>query len=188
LSYGDEIRNEEDVMRRRIFVALVLSVVCITHAWAQGQVDLDKLEEKLSRHIETKLPGWTHRRGVPMLNSPNVLIEVWSFPEKGVKIQIVPYKSAQEAREVLRGFLKYESDKEELKGLGDEAYAWGVRRADVVFIRGKFVVYVEAGANIDADPDARRLSEPERFEREKTEVKRLSMEFAKHMVSAIDLP
>jgi hypothetical protein len=181
-------KEKEDVMMRRIFVALVLSVVCITQAWAQGQVDLDRLEEKISRHIETKMPGWTHRRGEPMLNSTNVLIEVWSFPEKGVKIQIVPYKSAQEAREVIRGFLRYESDKEELKGLADEAYAWGVRRADVVFVRGRFIVYVEAGANIDADPVARMLSGPERFEREKTEVKRLSNEFAKHLVTAIDLP
>ena len=175
-------------MKRQVLVALVFSSVCIAQVWAQGQVDLDRLEVKLSRHIETKMPGWKHRRGEPMSHSSNVLIEVWSFPEKGVKIQIVPYKSAQEAREVLKGFLKYESDKEELEGLGDEAYAWGVRRADVVFIRGKFIVYVESGANIDAEPDARRLSEPERFEREKTEVKRLSMEFAKHMVNALDLP
>jgi hypothetical protein len=175
-------------MTKRIFVALILSSLCISQARAQGLVDLDRLEEKLSRHIETKMPGWKHTRGEPMLNSPNVLIEVWSFPEKGVKVQIVPYKSAQEAREVLRGFLKYERDKEELTGLGDEAYAWGVKKADVVFVRGKFIVYVEAGANIDADPDARKLSGPERFEREKTEVKRLSKEFAQHMVSAIDLP
>lgn len=175
-------------MKSRALIALALSCLCITQARAQGQVDLDRLEEKLSRHIETKMPGWTHRRGSPMLNNPDVLIEVWSFPEKGVKIQIVPYKSAEEAREVLRGFLKYASDKEELKGLGDEAYSWGVRRADVIFRRGRFMVYVEAGANIDAEADVRKRSEPERFEREKTEVKRLSREFAKHMVDAIDLP
>ncbi len=175
-------------MTKRIFVALVLSGLCISQAQAQGQVDFDRLDEKLSRHIETKMPGWKHRRDQPMLNSPNVLIEVWSFPEKGVKIQIVPYKSAEEAREVLRGFLKYERDKEELKGLGDEAYAWGVKRADVVFLRGKFIVYVEAGTNIDADPTARRLSALERFELERTEVKRLSKEFAEHIVGAIDAP
>jgi hypothetical protein len=175
-------------LRNRLLIALAFPLFCFTHAWAQGQVDLDRLEERLSRHLETKLPGWTHRRGVPMLHSSNVLIEVWSAPEKGVTIQIVPYKSAQEAREVIKGFLKYENDKEELKGLGDEAYAWGVRRANVVFVRGKFIVYVEAGANIDADPDARRLSALERFEREKTEVKRLSKEFAEHVVSALDSP
>ena len=104
------------------------------------------------------------------------------------KFRSFPYKSAQEAREVLRGFLKYESDKEELKGLGDEAYAWGVRRANVVFIRGKFIVYVEAGCNIDADPNAQMLSAQERFEREKTELRRLSREFANHVSTAIDLP
>jgi hypothetical protein len=123
-----------------------------------------------------------------MSHSSNVLIEVWSSSEQGVTIQIVPYKSAQEARKVLEGFIKYENDKEEVKGLGDEAYIWGVRRANVVFTRGRFVVYVEAGVNIDADPNARKLSGPERSEREKAEVKQLSREFAKHMVDAIDLP
>jgi hypothetical protein len=151
-------------------------------------MDLDRVDEKISRHIETKMPGWKHRRGEPMLHSTNILIELWSFPEKGVKIQIVPYTSAEAAREVLRGFLKYERDKEEQKDLGDEAYSWGFRRANVVFVRGKFIVYVEAGANIDADPKARRLSEPERFEMEKAEVKRLSREFAQHVVDAIDAP
>ncbi|MGH9972259.1 MAG: hypothetical protein ACREBG_31315 [Pyrinomonadaceae bacterium] len=175
-------------MKNRVFVAFLLLGLCATQVAAQGQPDLDRLDEKLSRHIETKMPGWKHKRVEPFMNSPNVLVEVWSLPKRGVMVQIVQYKSHQEAREVLRGFLQYESEKEELKGLGDEAYAWGIRRANVVFTRGNFIVYVEAGADIDADPEARGLSGPQRFDREKTEVKRLSTEFAKHMVSAIDLP
>ena len=63
-----------------------------------------------------------------------------------------------------------------------------VRKANVVFTRGKFVVYVEAGANIDADPEARKLTILERSDREKTEVQRLSKEFAHYTVSALDAP
>jgi hypothetical protein len=180
--------REKEVAMAKLIFALALLGVCFNQGQAQAKVDLDRLEEKLSHHIETKMPGWKHRRGESMLTGPNVLTEVWSSPEKAVKIRIVAYNSVQEAREVLRGFLQYESDKEELKGLGDEAYAWGIRRADVVFVRGKLIVYVEAGADIDADPSVRKLSGPERFEREKIEVKRLSKEFAKLVVDAIDLP
>lgn len=175
-------------MPRRLLVALVMLGLCVVHVGAQSQVALDRLEEKLDRHLEGKMPGWTHRRGEPMLNSTNVLIKVWRAPEKGVKIAIVPYSSVQEAREVLRGFLKYEKEKEELKGLGDEAYSWGIRRANVVFVRRNFVVYIEAGVNIDADPSSRSLSSTERFEREKTAVRLLSKDFAKHTADAVDLP
>ena len=174
-------------MKVRLLVAMVFFSVCVGQGSAQDR-ELDRLDEKVKRHIEAKMLGWEHRRGEPMLHSTNVIIEVWSFPEKGVKIQIVPYKSAQEALEVLKGFVKYESDKEQLKGLGDEAYSWGVRSANVVFARGRFLVYVEAGANVDADPKAGSLRGPERFEKEKAEVKRLSKEFAQHVVDALDSP
>ena len=173
-------------MTSRILWALLLSGLFVTQAAAQSQISMDVLEEKFSSHIRTKMPGWTHRRVQPMLNSPNVLIEVWSFPNRSVKISVVPYKSAQQAREVLQGFLKYEPNREEVKALGDEAYARGVMRSHLVFRRGKFLVYVEAGADIDAEPNMARLSAPERIEREKNEVKKLSKEFAKHLVAAID--
>ena len=75
-----------------------------------------------------------------------------------------------------------------MKGLGDEAYGWGYGMSNVVFTRGKSIVYVSTYAEVDSEPEARSLSQAEKGEREKSEMRRLSREFAKHMVSAIDLP
>ncbi len=175
-------------MKNRFFPAILFASLIAAQVVAQSRPDLNELGEKVNRHIETKMPGWKHKRVEPFMNSPNVFIEVWSFPTKGATVQIVPYKSRQEAREVLRSFLKYEKEKEEIKGLGDEAYVWGIRRANVVFTRGKFIVYVEAGVDIEADPEARKLSGPEMFERQRTAAKQLSKDFAKLLVDAIDLP
>jgi hypothetical protein len=181
--------HKEDVMKSRIFVVLVLSGLFLSQgAAAQDESELNTLDDKFRHLVATKMPGWKHKRVAPMMHSANVRIQVWSFPNRAVKISIVPYKSAQEAGEVLRGFIKYESQKEELKGLGDEAYGWGYGRSNVVFTRGKSIVYVSTYAEVDSEPEARSLSQAEKGEREKSEMRRLSREFAKHMVSAIDLP
>jgi len=89
---------------------------------------------------------------------------------------------------VLQRFARYSLNKQELKGFGDEAYALGYGLADVAFRRGRFTVYVSTTADVGSDPDGRTLSQSERFEREKSEMQRLSREFAKHMVSAMDAP
>lgn len=175
-------------LKNRILIALLFSGLCVTQTAAQVPIDLDRLEDKLSRHVGTKMPGWSHRRGEPITGSTGVLIEIWSFPGRHVKVAIVPRKNPDGGRDALREFVKYERQKEELKGLGDEAYAWGYQLANVVVIRGGFSVYVSASADVFEDPDWRTLSELERSRRESSEVKRLSREFAKHLVDAIDLP
>lgn len=157
-------------------------------AVAQGPLDLDGLDNKLSRHIETKMPGWKHKRGEPITGSVNVLEETWSFPNRNIKVSIIPHASPAQARAAIREGVKYEREREALKGLGDEAYAWGYRLSNVVFTRGRFNVYVSGGANIYEDPDAQTLSEFERRSREYSEIRRLSREFAKHLVEALDLP
>lgn len=156
--------EKEVYLANRIFVAFLLLGVCFAQALAQARQDLVVPDKEGPQPFREKMPAWKHRRVEPFMNTPNDLIEVWTARDKGVKIRIVSYKSAQEAREVIRGFLKYEKDKEELNGLGDEADSWGVRRANVVLARGRFIVYIEAGADIDADPQARRLSALERFD------------------------
>ncbi len=183
--YNDILKRH---MRIRIFAALVLSVVLVGQTFAQDLSDLDRLDTKFSQYFESIMPSWKHERVEPVLKTENVLIQFWSFPNRKVKISIVPHKSAEEAREVLQRFVKYESDRQELRGFGDEAYAWGYGLGDVAFRRGIFTVYVRTRADIDSDPDARTLTQWERFEREKSEIQRLSREFAKQMVSAIDAP
>jgi hypothetical protein len=67
-------------MKSRWFTAILLSALCITQVAAQANPDLDKLAEKLTRHIESQMPGWSHKRVEPFMNSPSVLVEKWSFP------------------------------------------------------------------------------------------------------------
>src|SRR5713226_3962104 len=110
---------------RLIIVFLLLGVISPVQAEAQGQLDLDRLDDKLSRHVETKMPGWSHRRGQLIEGSRNVLLEIWSFPNRQVNVAIMPQKSPDAGSTALREFVKYLRAKEELKGLGDEAYAWG---------------------------------------------------------------
>jgi len=176
-------------MKRQIIVAgLILLVGLVGQAAAQNDPDFDRLQEKLTRHLETKMPGWRHRRGEPIEGSKGVLTEFWLFSNRIVKTSVVKYDSAQRAQEVLQGFAKYESQKAELKGLGDEAYSWGYGMSDVVFRKGRFIVNVSTYAEVESDPDARTLSQSERSAREKSEKKRLSEEFSKHLATAIDLP
>ena len=73
-----------------------------------------------------------------------------------------------------------------LKGLGDEAAASGFEGSDLAFRRGRYTVYISSDADVDEDPDARRLSQEQRLEREKSEMRRLSREFAKHVADVLD--
>ncbi len=175
-------------MRTRIFAALALSAVLLGQSFAQDPSELDRLDTKFSQYFESIMPGWKHERVEPVMKSENVLIEFWSFSNRKVKVSILPHKSDEEAREVLQRFARYSLNKQELKGFGDEAYALGYGLADVAFRRGRFTVYVSTTADVGSDPDGRTLSQSERFEREKSEMQRLSREFAKHMVSAMDAP
>ena len=172
---------------RVIIMALLLGMISAVQAVAQAPVDLDRLDDKLIRHVESEMPGWKHKRGEPIPGSKNVLIEFWSFSNRVVKISIVPYGSAQEAREVLQRFKKYNIQKEELTGLGDDAYGSGYGFSNVTFTKGKFIMYVSTYAEVDSDPDARMLSQVERGNRERAEMRRLSREFAKHLADAMDL-
>jgi hypothetical protein len=175
-------------MGNRMFVALLLSVLCLSPTSAQDSSDLEIVKDKVRHHLEFKMPGWKHKRGIPMLGSRDVIEDFWSVSNRVVKISILPHKSPEEAQEVLRRFVKYDRQKEELKGLGDEAYAWGYGLSNIVFSRGRFTVYVSTTANVDEDADARSLNQSQRGDREKSEMRRLSKEFAKHMANAIDLP
>jgi|GEM_PF-1061778 len=166
---------------------LILSGLTLSQVVAQQQAELDRLADKINRQVETKKPEWKHRRGEPIQGSSNVYIEFWSSSNRIVKVAIVPYNSPEHAREVFRGFAKFESQKEELKGFGDSAYGWGYALSNVVFTRGKLIIYVSSYAQVDSDPDASSLTEAARGERERSEMRRLSREFAIEVLRAVDL-
>lgn len=176
-------------MKRQIIVAgLILLVLLTGQVAAQNDPELDRAQEKLTRHIESKMPGWKHRRGEPIQGSKGVLIDRWSAANRVVTISVVQYDSVRSAQEVLQPLIKYEKQKEELQGFGDEGYAWGYGLSNIVFRRGKLIVYVSTYAEVESDPDARGLTSSQRGERERSEMRRLSEEFGKHAVTALNLP
>lgn len=175
-------------MRIRICAALVSMAFMISPAAGQGHFDLDRLDEKLSRYFERVMPGWKHERVEPFGNSENVLIQFWSSSNRRVKISVLPHGTGEEAHQALSEFMKSEWNKEPLRDLGDEAHAWGYGMSNVAFRKGRLTVYISTYAEVDSDPDARTLTQAQRFEREKSERRRLSIEFARHAASAINSP
>jgi hypothetical protein len=167
---------------------LALFVGLLASSLNAQQPDLERLDQKLRNQLETKMPGWSYERGEPMQGSKGVLIQRWFTQNRSVSIKVVQMKSAQEAREVLQNFPGHTKGAKSLEDLGDQAYTWGYRSRQVVFRRGKNIIYVEAGATVDLDPDARSLTWSQRRAREEVEVKKLTGAFAKHLVDALDTP
>ena len=161
----------------------------IGHGVAQNSAELNVLDEKLTRYFEEKMPDWKHQRVEPIAGSgDNVLIEFWSFAYRKVKVSILLHRSVEEAQQVMQNHVRYAIDKEILTGLGDEAVASAYAASLVAFRRGKFTVYVSTTADVDSDADARSLNQEQLLERERSEMKRWSREFAKHVVNAMDAP
>lgn len=174
----------------RAFVILGLLVTLPIHVSAQAKTELDKLDEKLRQYFERMTPGWKHERVEPLsppgTKSEGVLIEYWSFSNRKVKISILVHKSAEEAKEVLQTHRRYSLDREELSDLADEGFSSGYGSSDVAFRKGRFTVYVSTTAEIGEKPEERMLSQSERFELMKSEMRRWSQEFAKQAAKAID--
>lgn len=172
--------------RQRCLFAVSL-ILMFGHAVAQDQLDLDALDGKLQRHLQPKMPGWQHHRIEPIQGSRGVLIQTWTTSNRGVRIAVTRAKSAAEAKERIQNFMR-EVKGEPLPGFGDDAFIWGFDGSDLEVRRGRYVFDLNAGADILRDPDARELTPPERKTREKSEVKRIIREFAKHVVDAVDSP
>lgn len=172
-------------MKSRLLVSLVLLPFFLVQVHSQNDAELDNVRNKISNHIQSRMQGWRHKPGTPIQGSKGVTVDYWISTNRNVKIAVVKYGSHQEAKAKIQESIMYESHKEELKGLGEAAYAWGYGLSDVVFLRGKFLVYVSTYADVDSDPDARDLSRAERASKERDETKRLSRQFADHINSAI---
>jgi len=175
-------------MTKRIVGSIILAMMLLTQAVAQQESELDQTGNKLARFIETKMPGWQHRRGTLIQGSKDVIVEFWTFPNRTVKVSMVRRKSVEDARERLMKFAQEEAEARELKGFGDEAYSWGDEGTNIIFRRGKYTIYVTTIADVDRDPDALALTREQKRERRKSEMRRLSRELAKHAANAIDAP
>jgi hypothetical protein len=170
-------------LRLILFFGLVFSP-----ATAQ-QADVDRLDEKLRHHLEMKMPGWSYQRIQPIEGSKGVLLQTWKIQNRAVSISVVQEKSAQTAKEAIQRLANDPSTHAQpVPGIGEEAYVWGFQNRQIVFRKGRNLVYVEAGADVENDPDARALSPSQRKAREESEVKRWRGEFSKHVLNVLDQP
>jgi hypothetical protein len=168
-----------------IIAALLLALMPTTVS-PQNSDELDKLEHAISHYLQTKLPGWQHKRVEPIKGSQGVLIESWSFPNMGAQISIVPARSVGEAQQRLQNFAKDTREAKQVKAVGDEGYTWGYADSNLVFRTRRYIFWVSSGVSEDADPDFLMLSHQERIERQNSKVRRLNEEFARHLAAAID--
>jgi hypothetical protein len=175
-------------MTKRIVGSIILAMTFLAPTAAQQDAELDQIGNKLTRFIETKMPGWQHKRGTLIQGSKDVIVEVWTFPNRVVKVSMTRRKSVEEAHERLMIFAQEEGDARELKGFGDEAYSWGDEGSNIIFRRGKYTISVATVADVEHDVDAPGLTREEKRARRKSEMKRLSNELAKHVAVAIDAP
>ena len=174
---------------KRLFSILVCALSLIMTCVVSAQTsDLDRLDAKLRKHLENKMPGWSYQRVEPMQGSTGILIQVWKMQNRAVRIVAVPKKSAAEARESMANFPRNVKEARPWSEAGDEGYAWGYELRQIHFRRGKIVFDVEVGADVVGDADAMNLTPAERRAREKAEVKKWTKEFANHVVDAVDAP
>ena len=174
-------------MKYRKLFAAAFVVFFFSQAGAQHEPDLDRLDEKLVRHLEPKMPGWSHERIRPIEGSKGVLIQRWSSTNRSIRIAISAARSPQEARQAMQNMMR-DVKGQPLTGFGDDAFVWGFEGSDLEIRRGRFIIDLNAGADVGSDPDARALTPAQRHDRELAEVKRIIRGFAKHLVDAVDLP
>ena len=175
-------------MKNQALSLFAIFILLVNTGLAQEPPDLNALDQKIQRQFEKTVPGWKHERVEPIEGSQNVLIEFWSRANRKVKISILPHTSVEQAKEAFQNFAKYGVEPAAISELGDEAMASGYGSSLIGFRRGKYTVYVSTSADVDSDSDARSLTQNQRFEREKSEMRRLSREFAVHVAQALDAP
>jgi hypothetical protein len=171
----------------QVAVLVVLGTLLLSQARAQDRAKLDALDEKIRRDFAETMPDWKHERVDPIVKTEKVLIQFWSFAHRKVKVSILFHESVEKSHEVFKNYERYNA-KEVLSGLGEEAVASGYAAADVAFRIDKFTVYISTVADVDSDADAKSLSESERTTRERSEMVRLSREFARQVARVLDAP
>src|SRR5260221_13294969 len=136
-------------MKYGIYLAIGLFCLCIGPVHAQNTPELDQLEAKVSRHLESQMVGWAHKRGEPIQGSRNVLVAHWSWSNRVITISILPQKSAQAVREKMQSFVRITPEAPELNGFCDDAYSCIFEGLIVVLREGMLTLFVRRRAAMD---------------------------------------
>jgi hypothetical protein len=74
----------------------------------------------------------------------------------------------------------------EIRDLQDEAYGWGMDKANIVLAKDRFILFISSDAHVEFDADAKSLTREQKDERERAERGKLTHKFAKHFLAASD--
>lgn len=146
---------------------------------------LSKIAQTIEGAAKESLPEWRFERGTPMLGSTNVLIEFAVSCGRSVKVSVLPFASDAEARQAVHGFARSSATKTELRGIGDEAYAWGYSDA-IAFRKGTLAVFVSAASDIDRL--VLSLNQAERETLKRNEEVALNKSFARIIAAVLSAP
>ena len=95
---------------KRVLVAFVLLPILLGYVCAQASAELDRLDEKLTRHFEKAMPNWKHERVEPISGSgDNVLVEFWSFSDRKVKVSVLLHNPWKKRKRLCRIMLNTRS-------------------------------------------------------------------------------
>lgn len=172
----------EKMVKLFFLTALLLSASLTVKT--QGLVpQLARVAEALECPGQDNRPlGWTRERIPPVLESPDVLIEVYRSGGRGVKVSILYHQSEAEAIKALAKFFSTDKPNRKIPNLGDEAYAWGM--SDNIAIRkDNFTVFISAGSDIDSLLTEIEESEVRMLKR--AEVTAINKNFARKMVKVL---
>jgi hypothetical protein len=173
-------------MKSSISTLLIVLGLIFSSAVGQENLELDRLEQKTSIQLKQQLSGWSYKRLPPFTPGSNVLDQKWSSGNRIVMVAIAVRATADDAKNEVREALRYRKGIEQLIGFGNEAYDSGINGSNIVLRRGRYVIYININAEVDADEDARMLSRSQREEKRKSEVQRIRKEFTL-VYSTVDL-
>lgn len=184
--------------KKQMTPALVLILCLCSASSAQRLIsNLGRVGDAVELKIKQAAPEWEAESdptppsppGSPSADTDKVKIKQWAHAHQRVRIVMVQHRSEEEAASALRKFVKDKKTYDAVRGLGDEAYSWGIRNS-IAFRRDNLTVYVSAVVTKDLDLAeaandeglARKRAAQAEHDEEATQTKN----FARHIAVVLD--
>ena len=173
---------------------LLLLAASSPSSYAQKRFsNLDRVAEAIEHKLQDKMPDWQHKSVSPASVEENtvndqVVIQQWTWGKKNLRIAVLQHQSQEEAAEALRQFAADKKNAASLQGLGDEAYAWGIRNS-IAFRQDNLTIYmssvvVEELKGDEGLPDPAE-AEKKAAQAEHDEEAKVTRGFAQHVAAAL---
>lgn len=123
-----------------LFIALMMGLAP-AHAAQDYSRRLDSVLESIKKHLAEKKPKFTHRSIEPIKGSRNVSVNNWESADRGLRVSIIAYGSAEEAAAAMRQSVPF-GIKDKLPLLGDGGYSWGMGGTNIGFRKDDLTIWI----------------------------------------------